>query len=314
MKQLKKILSLVVIITILLNLSMSAFAIENNENEIDHLFGELTETIALSLLPSTQRTAIEYESKIEDIEEQLSILGVRKLSKDELNNFFREKNINQELPVGLIEETNTVKWYLNEYTGLKYNNEMYDVQQLIAVGNNAGGLLVTGEDNYCFFNDRPQSVDVIPYFFTLYAQKAIGQIPVIGWTPYELLYSYSPKNSFDSSYVTYRCVSTISFSYAKKSSQSDNYYRLSYFRNFLEIAVHAHGAATVDSHPYRYSRQTTETIRPDDNGAIITAIDAYNRNTEAYSYVSSFTIGSYDNKYSKTVSVPNPMVGPGQIY
>lgn len=91
MKQLKKILSLVVIITILLNLSMSAFAIENNENEIDHLFGELTETIALSLLPSTQRTAIEYESKIEDIEEQLSILGVRKLSKDELNNFFREK-------------------------------------------------------------------------------------------------------------------------------------------------------------------------------------------------------------------------------
>ena len=47
MKQLKKILSLVVIITILLNLSMSAFAIENNENEIDHLFGELTETIAL---------------------------------------------------------------------------------------------------------------------------------------------------------------------------------------------------------------------------------------------------------------------------
>ena len=61
------------------------------------------------------------------------------------------------------------------------------MQRLVAVGNNPGGTLVTGEDNYKFFSNKPILGKLIANLLVIYAQKAIGLLKVIQWLPYELL-------------------------------------------------------------------------------------------------------------------------------
>ena len=103
---------------------------------------------------------------------------------------------------------------------------------------------------------------------SIYAQKAISYVPIIKWTPYELLFSNSASNVFNSSYVTHRCVSSIEFIYVKKSSQSPDSYLLYNYANKLSIAVNAHGAAVINSNPKTYSEHKTKTISSDSYGDI----------------------------------------------
>lgn len=296
--------------------SLTANAQEiTTEEQICSLFDELTENLALSMIAEDDLVVEKCESNVVEIEQQLKVLGVDKLSDQELNQFLNEKG---EASVGTRiskpENTDTVKWYLYSYTNYSYNSKKYDVQRLIAVGNNPGGMLVTGADNVKFYSGKEKLANAVSAAVSIYVQKAIGSIPVIKWTPYELLFSNTSSNAFNSSYVTHRCVSSIAFSYVKESTQSDDYYALSFYSNKLTIAVNAHGAAVVDSVPTTYSEQKTETISADYYSSITAAIQSYTGAAGCYDYISYYEIQSYDGEYTKKAYVPTPLAGPGQIY
>lgn len=284
-----------------------------HDKQINELFDELSETVALSLLTENTVESQNYETKINQIDNELASLGVESLSDEELEDFFIQKGI-PTTRVSQPSDTNTVKWYLYTVKNQSYGSTKYDIQRLFATGNNPGGMLVTGKDNEKFYSGLELLANGAKTAISIYVQKAIGSIPVIGLTPYELLFTNSPSAAFNSSYVTHRCVSNIEFTYVKKSSQSDDEYALSKFSNRLSIAIHTHGAAVVNGVPKTYSQERTTTTYSDHYGSIINAIQAYINNTRYYDYIPSYKITSYDNRYSKTVSVPNPLAGPGQIY
>lgn len=315
-KILRKIIALSLSFTMLLSINgvipvVAADVME--EDDVSQLFNEMTENIALALLSDDLEDVSKYESKISQIEEQLAELGVKKLSEAEVD-ILLENNENVSARVSQPESTDTVTWFLQSYEDYEYNSEIYDVQRLIAVGKNPGGLLVTGEDNAKIYSGQELLANAVTTAVSIYVQKAIGLIPIYGWTPYELLFSNSPSNVFNSNYVTHRCVSTIVFTYVKKASQTEDAYSLSFFSNSITFAIHAHGASVVDSVPSTYSVEKTETVSSDNYSLIPSAIQAYNGNRGRYDYITSYVIESYDGKYSKTISVPNPQVGPGQIY
>lgn len=312
----KKLLSIVLIVVMVFGMETNAFAsssINENETQVNMLFNEMTENLALSLLEDNSTNTRKCNEKVEQIENQLSTLGVQKLSEEELNKFFDEKGV-ESSRFNKPANSNTVTWYLYSHPNYSYGSTKYDIQRLIAIGNNPGGMLITGDDNVKFYSGENKVVGAIQNAFGIYVQKAIGTIPVIQLTPYELLFSSSPSNVFNSSYITHRCVSSLSFIYVKKASQSEDYYTLSLYSNKLSIAAHAHGAAVVNSKPKTYSKQTTNTVESDHYNSIPDAIESYNGANGSYDYISGYRLESYDGQYSKQAYVPTPMAGPGQVY
>lgn len=314
-------IALVAVMLFSLCISSSGFALTANaqaaltEEQIGVLFDAMTESMALAMVTDDEAMIQKCETEISKIERQLDLLGVSELNENELNQFFEEKG--QALPQWLItkpENSDTVKWFLYNYSNQSYGSKTYDVQRLVAVGNNPGGLLVTGEDNVKFYSGKEKLANAVSTAVSIYVQKAIGYVPVIKWTPYELLFSNTSSNAFNSSYVTHRCVSSIVFSYVKESSQSDDYFSLSFYSNKLSIAVNAHGAAVVDSVPTTYSEHKTETVSADYYGSITAAIQSYRGESGCYNYIPCYEIESYDGEYTKDAYVPNPMAGPGQVY
>lgn len=196
---------------------------DTNKEEFDKLLGELSSNMAEKLLIESQEEnslqrsndMIKLEKKLELLEAQIESLdGAEVLTNDEAFKFIKENS--KDARISKPSNTNTVKWYL--YTSYYPNNttRTYQVQDLRAVGNNSGGMLVTGKDNEQFYTGKQLATNGLKELFSIYVQKGIGSIPVIGWTPYELLFSSSSNNVVNSSYVTHRCVSTISFIFVKK--------------------------------------------------------------------------------------------------
>ena len=286
------------------------------DEQIDALFDEMMKLIALSVTTKDASAIGDYQSRISQIDDQLEQLGVDNLNQRELAEFLEEKNVPAaRVGVTLPDHTNTVKWYLIKHPNTSYNSKSYDVQKLIAIGNNSGGTLVTGEDNYRFYSNVQKIANQFLTITGIYVQKAIGKIPIVEWTPYELLFSNTPTNIFNSSYVTHRCVSSIIFSYVKESNQGDeDDYTLCFYSNRIEVAVHNHGAAVVDSNPTTYSKQISFTTTADYFNNDTAAIRAFLGEIDRYDYISYYEVKSCDGQYSKKVYVPTPLAGPGQIY
>lgn len=320
MVKFKNFLALILCTAMCFGISTETHAVENsekvsngNEEQIADLFEEMAECIVSSLLTDGQSD--ECQRTIADIEEQLSALGVHEMGEEEISDFFSLNNVASPR-VSQPADTNTVKWYMSERKNYTYNSEAYDIQLLTAIGNNPGGMLVTGADNAEFYSNENKVVGSVVSLVSIYLQKGIGTIPlkIVQWSPYELLFSNTSTNVVNSSYVTHRCVSAITFAYVKKSSQSDSNYTLSHFSNQISVAINAHGAAVVDSVPKTYSKEETFTNRSDTYCNIEAAIKAYNGTSARYDYIESYTMYSYDEQYSIIAEVPNPLVGAGQIY
>lgn len=309
------LLCLAIAFTSIVMVNAQTTSIESRQAQIESLFDKMTETLALSLLEENTIAVQNYMNEVTQIEQQLLHLGVHQVSDSELSTYLA-RNESDIVMANLSKpaDTNTVKWYVYDYIYNSYGSKKYDVQRLVAVGNNPGGTLVTGEDNYEFFSNKPILAQAITTAFSIYAQKAIGTIPYTQLTPYELLFSSSSSNAFNSCYVTHRCVSTIAFSYVKESSQSDDYYTLSFYSNKFSLAATVHGAAVINSVPETYSQNETVTITSDSYNAIIPAIESYLGLGGCYGYVYSYELRCCDGAYSRKVYVPTPLSGPGQVW
>lgn len=91
-------------------------------------------------------------------------------------------------------------------------------------------------------------------------------------------------------------------------------YSLCQFSNNLSIAYGIHGAAVADSKPTTYSKDVVKSILSDNYSNYDSAIRAYVGNFKYYDYMSYYEIQSCDGEYKIKAYVPNPLVGPGQIY
>lgn len=312
--KIKKIIAIAICITMSISVKMPVLAADDTkENQVNTLLDKMTENLALSLLEKDSEDIQKYEEENEQIENQLAMLGVKELNENELQQFLGERGVNS-ARISKPADGNTVKWYLNNAFNYTYNSVKYDVQILIAVGNNPGGMLVTGEDNYKFYSDEKKIANIISTAASIIVQKGIGLIRIIKWTPYELLFSNSSSNVFNSGYITHRCVSSIAFTFVKEASYSDDYYELSLFSNKLNIASNTHGAAVVNSVPKTYSQQKTAMVEADHYNSIPAAIKSYRGEAGCYDYISYYELQSCDGQYKKKVYVPNPLAGPGQVY
>ena len=54
-------------------------------------------------------------------------------------------------------------------------------------------MLVTGQDNVKFYSGKQKVDNAVTNAVGLYAQKAIGTIPIVQWSPYELLFQIFQK-------------------------------------------------------------------------------------------------------------------------
>lgn len=309
----KRIVSVFLLAVMVFSATLVPARANNMEaSQVEQLFDELTETLALEMLENESGGSNSYSDEIKRINEELYALGVQSLSEEEVESRFtgnQSKNARIAKPAN----TNTVLWYLYNYKYEVYESEQYDVQMLVAVGNNPGGMLVTGEDNYRFFSGKEKSLKGVQNILSIIIQKAIGYVPGIKWTPYELLFSDLPSNMINSHYVTHRCVSTISFAYVKKSSQSDYFYELSHRSNKLSLAVMTHGAAVVNTEAKTYADSKTMTIATENFNSTRAAIKAYLNQSYKYDYFPYYVIESFDGEQTKYVYVANPS-GPGEVY
>ncbi len=312
------------------------FAYDVTENEfsdeemVDLLLEELTELKSKIYYDSSNE---DYKTRIQQIDEALEDLGVCKLTSEELYDFLLDHSTDDsDLPLYQITKptsTSTVTWYLYTLNNQPLDSSLsdspsYDIQRLIAVGNNPGGMLITTKESVALFKNKSIVVSNILStswdILSIYIQKAIGLIPVLGLTPYELLFSSlsssisSSSASVNNCYFSYHCISTLEFTYVKDYGASDDDYSLTKCSNKATITVKFSGLITANSATSSYDYSTTLTTSSTYYGSLHTAMVYYSNNSSCYDYISSYTISAFDDQFTYSISLPNPLLGPGQIY
>ena len=145
---LKKVVSLFCVLCLVMSLGVSnVVASENIQEEatIEVLLDGISSRISKKMLEDDPTVIQRYESEIEMLEHELTLLEVRCLTEEELEEYGVYQN---DVVARIIkpDHSDTIKWYLYESTDRTYNSKSYDIQRLIAVGYDDGAL-VTGENN-----------------------------------------------------------------------------------------------------------------------------------------------------------------------
>jgi hypothetical protein len=131
------------------------------------------------------------------------------------------------------DSTTYTNWWMLTYTYNGYNvKEVY--AQAKAVGSplwHSSSAVNAGISNVV--------INTATTIMTEYAEKALGLIPVVAWTPYELFISDFQNNQSITTncyYINYADLSTVCFSYAKPVSKSDSYWVETYVSNYVQVA------------------------------------------------------------------------------
>ncbi len=277
---------------------------EIKEQKID----ELLDTIS-SLQFETKKSFNSIE--IKQINRDLKRLGVQELSTSEVNSFLAKIGEKQMIPS--TRSGNTVKWYTSTFDYWD-NGTKYNIKRLRAVGNSEGGMLVNHLQDYVFYSNAEKAINVTTDMLSIYVQKGIGQIPIIGWLPYELAFSNNSNNKAKRNQVSARDVSTIMFTFIKRDNQSDDYYTLTKYSNRVKITIINSGMGYEDGEELDYYDKKSKVVYSPYFYSSSVAFERYKNNNIIYDYISHYTIYSYNKEYSKDIYLPNPLAGPGQIY
>lgn len=201
-------------------------------------------------------------AKIAQYDAQLAELGVNEMDPDDV----------QDLPGNAAQtysrytmtcpsSTQNVKWWDKKET-VTYNNVKYSIQLVYAQNLNGKSSLAFGTDskNITLYKDKNFSVSKIKTLASIYVQKAIGLVPIVQWTPYELLFSESESKNVtcDKHLVTYRGNQTVCFGYAAKASSPKDQ-DLALVTNSISVAAtqtfagYKSGRAFTKSHDYSFT-------------------------------------------------------------
>ena len=130
-----------------------------------------------------------------------------------------------------------------------------------------------------------------------YAQKTIGQMTVIGWAPYEFLFSDNSNTSNHSHAITYRSLQTYCYIYIKPYGTSDDYQELCWTSNKVAVASTHVLAGYRKGKPYSKSTDKKFTIKASNYGKSIKALARYvDRRQPKFSFVEKYTFYNHNKK------------------
>lgn len=278
------------------------------------LLSKLGESQAKAELDKTKVNRVIYskgleESYVKNLEKQLFDLGVTTLTENEIATI-QARNITPY--VTLPPTTKSVKWYSYKAT-VNNGGQKYEVQELYAQGLNSNSNLSNGRNGATLYSNQQIAVNNLSTLASIYAQKAIGNVPIVNWTPYELLFSSNSGVTNNSHVITYRSLSTVCFSYVKKSGQSDNYQDLRHVSNMVSIASTNTLAGYRSGKPYTQSKDQTNTSYATNYANFSKAVEAHKNNSIHRSYISNYTFYNHNRTKSVTQSILKPSF-PANIY
>lgn len=242
------------------------------------------------------------------IERKLKQLGVIELSNSEIVKIHNSLMVEEELSPFVVTppSTSRVRWYSHRHN-YNYLGQAYEVQQLYAQGLSSSSNLTGGQGGVQLYSNLEIITSNISELASIYTQKAIGLVPLVGWLPYELIGS---KKSVSTSHnFTYNYVTTVCFSYVKLSGQSDNSQVLSYVSNFLTVKSTHIFSGIKDGKLWDNTETLDNTSYASSYASLLSAVNSY-RNTSApatSSFVSRITFYNHDKSRSHSVNVYTPV-------
>lgn len=292
--------------------------IEDEKQEVIQLLDELAQYKADSLLDENDLVktySLDDDSYVLELENKLLNLGVTEVSEDELLDLNLKSNLEDGMISPLVSvpsTTNAVKWYSKRYT-YTYNGVSYNIQELYAQGNNGNSPLIDGGDGKKIYTNKQIAVSNLKNLASIYAQKAIGLISIVQWTPYELLFSNNSKVVNNSHTVTYRSVGTVCFTYVRKSTQTDSYQQLSFVSNRVSLASTHVLAGVNNGTPYTQTKSFNHTFSASTYAPLEAAVKSFlNVHSQRSSYVSNYKFYNHDKSASLTQYVATPSY-PAQV-
>lgn len=289
--------------------------VDNQKKAVLEIMDQLSAYKTKKLLAEATNSGLsQYQLKGDNFEltldEQLKSLGVKELSRDEalaIGDPTDKTKLDTITPnISVPPSNSNVKWYDLNYS-YSLSGKTYQIQELYAQGQLSGTNLAIGKDSQSLYSNAQVIVSNLSYIGSMYAQKLVGTIPVVQWTPYELLFADNSKVTNNSYKVTYRSLSTVCFSYVKLSGASDSTQQLTFVSNKFDVASTHVLAGFNNGVSYTKSPDTYNLTYADDYASAIKAATAYdNAYAQTKSYASSFTYYNHDKSKSLTAYVLIP--------
>lgn len=337
MKNVKKVLASFLVFAIMLPLSIPVMAIESNENtnqqnlnnleveaefeKINDILSKMSMAYAIQLRDDiTNQTSQDPQnansvaSSIEDYEAELFNLGVSKLTYEEvLEKFpieeseFSTRDLFEDLPCN-----DSICWYASPARSYEEGNTRYKLQFLYAQAKSEGTNLAQVYDDYLYKD--PTLIGALEELAGIYIQKAIGLIPIVQWTPYELLFCDRDETyRSNGQRIMYTALETACFAYVYPESLGEDYVQLTYSSNMFSIAAMEANYGFKDGKPFTKSWDQEITEKADNYAKIQPALEAYeNAYADIYSFADPITFTAVGEEYSKTY-YPACATAPGHI-
>ncbi|SMG43654.1 hypothetical protein [Paenibacillus aquistagni] len=287
---------------------------ETQKQKVLLIMEQLSQLRANQLLQESKSgsvQAISTSNQMEaSLESQLESLGVEKLTSEQVR--ARYTKYSAQPLITPPPSTSKVKWYVLRYDSTR-NGVTYNIEELYAQGLNSGTNLAVGANGATLYTNKQILVKNLINIASIYTQKAIGAIPVVNLLPYELLFTNNDNVTNNSHVVTHRSLTTVCFSYVKRSDQSDYYQNLSYSSNMYTLAASHTLAGYNNGQPYSKTTDKTNTVYADNYASSSKAVDYFISTTlTGTSFVSSYTFYNHDKSANLKYNVLTP-TAPGQV-
>lgn len=290
-------------------------AVEAKKEKIKAKFEELGKHRADKLLQAAKNGSDvdpqQQDSTEVQLESDLQELGVSTITPTQAQ-AIANGGSDVSIQVTVPPSNSNVKWYEIRYTYYT-GGTTYAVQELYAQGLAGGTNLAAGQNGVTLYTNKQILVKNVQNIASMYAQKAIGLIPIVEWLPYELLFSDNSQVTNNSHVVTHRSLSTVAFSYVKLDGQSDNSQSLSFISNMVSVASSHTLAGYNNGSPYSKSTDKSNTDYAPNYASPTSAVNAYkDPYAPRQSFISYYRFYNSDQSASLTQYIINPSF-PAQI-
>lgn len=281
-------------------------------DEIERILAELGELRAKSLSDENEytRNGDDVEYRINELESELTDLGVEVLTQDEVAELMGESG---NARVTVPDSTKNVKWYSANVTQL-YNGDSYTVKKVYAQGlNGASTLCVVDataqlfDKNDILINEDSQLGEEL---LSIYVQKLIGMSKVIGWTPYELLFNLEDTENAETVVsLTYTYITTVCFCFVCPSDADETEESCSYISTSVSFDGDIIAKTIKDGEQLKKYTEVKKTINATNYASSLKAAEWYVNSTTqptTYSYARKAEFRDADEKAIFTVQFPTP--------
>ena len=281
-------------------------------DEIERILAELGELRAESLGDENEytRNGDNVGYRINELESELTDLGVEVLTQEEVAELMGASgNARVTVPAS----TKNVKWYSVNVTQL-YNGDSYTVKKVYAQGLNGTSTLCVVDATAQLFDENDilinEDSQLGEELLSIYVQKLIGMSKVIGWTPYELLFSLEDAENAETVVsLTYTYITTVCFCFVCPSGADETEESCSYVSTSVSFDGDIIAKTIIDGEQLKKYTEVKETINATNYASSLKAAEWYVNSTTQptnYSYARKAEFRDADEIAIFTVQFPTP--------